>query len=78
MTRDVVVIGAGISGLSTVYDLMQRGHDVVVLEHQVVVGGNAISERFDGFLMEHGPSTMSAAVPEALEFAEELDLSATS
>jgi oxygen-dependent protoporphyrinogen oxidase len=74
MTYDVVVIGAGVSGLSTAYELMRHGHDVAVLERQVAVGGNTISERFDGFLMEHGPSTMHAVMPEAREFARELDL----
>ena len=77
MTYDVVVIGAGVSGLSAAYELMQRGRDVVVLERQVVVGGNTISERFDGFLMEHGPSAMHAVMPEALEFARELVLEAS-
>jgi oxygen-dependent protoporphyrinogen oxidase len=43
-----------------------------------VVGGNAISERFGGFLMEHGPSTMNAAVPEALEVTRDLGLAASS
>jgi len=57
---------------------MRRGRDVVVLERQVVIGGNAISERLEGFLMEHGPSTMNAAVPAALEVAQELDLAASS
>ena len=77
MTRDVVVIGAGVSGLSAACDLMRHGRDVVVLERQVVIGGNAISERIDGFLMEHGPSTINAAVPAALEVAQELDLAAS-
>lgn len=65
--HDVIVIGGGISGLATAYDLMQRGLDVQLLERQVRTGGNAISERFDGFLMEHGPSTFNAAIPEAVE-----------
>ena len=77
MTHDVVVIGAGVSGLAIAYDLQQAGHDVIVLERQVVVGGNAISERFDGFLMEHGPSTMNAFVPEASDFSKELGLAGT-
>ena len=47
---------------------------MVVLERQVAVGGNAISERFDGFLMEHGPSTMNAATSEGLEVVRELGL----
>lgn len=65
--HDVIVIGGGISGLATAHDLMERGLDVQLLERQVRTGGNAISERFDGFLMEHGPTTFNAAVPEAVE-----------
>jgi oxygen-dependent protoporphyrinogen oxidase len=57
---DVVVIGGGISGLSTAYELRRAGRSVAVLERQVRVGGAAITERFDGFLMEHGPSSVTA------------------
>ena len=66
MTLDVIVIGGGVSGLATAQALMARGYDVAVLERQVNAGGNAISERFDGFLMEHGPTTFNASVPEAV------------
>lgn len=65
--HDVIVIGGGISGLATAHDLMTRGFDVQLLERQVRTGGNAISERFDGFLMEHGPSTFNASVPQAVD-----------
>jgi len=78
MNCDVVIIGGGVSGLATAYDLNQRGVDTMVVERQVCVGGNAVSSRFDGFLMEHGPSTMNAAVPEGLDFARELGLAASS
>ena len=74
MNCDVAVIGAGVSGLATAYQLAQSGYDTIVLERQVSVGGNAISERFDGFLMEHGPSTMNAVVPESMNFIRELGL----
>ena len=67
MSRDVVVIGAGVSGLACAHDLVCRGFDVQVLERQVTTGGNAKSQRFDGFLMEHGPSTVNAAFPGAME-----------
>lgn len=60
MTADVAVIGGGISGLAAAFELTARGHRVVVLERQVRSGGNAISERIDGFLMEHGPSSVNA------------------
>jgi len=72
--HDVIVIGGGISGLATAHDLAQRGLDVQLLERQVRVGGNAISERFDGFLMEHGPTTFNASVPEAVEQISSLGL----
>ncbi|MHA1549175.1 MAG: protoporphyrinogen oxidase [Alphaproteobacteria bacterium] len=74
MTADVVVIGAGISGLSTAHHLVAGGHDVIVLERRVGVGGNAVSERIGGYLMEHGPSTINAAVPEALDMTSQLEL----
>ncbi len=63
MTLDVAVIGGGVSGLAVAYELVSRGHEVVVLERQVRAGGNAVSERIGGFLMEHGPSSVNAASP---------------
>ncbi len=74
MSVDVIVIGGGVSGLATAHDLKQRGHDVVLLERQRQLGGSAVSERMNGFLMEHGPSTMNALVPAANEFSEKLGL----
>ena len=76
MTSKVVVIGAGISGLATADALVHHGYDVTVLERQAQVGGNAISERFDGFLMEHGPSTLNAAFPAVLARVANLGLDA--
>jgi oxygen-dependent protoporphyrinogen oxidase len=74
MTYDVAIIGAGVSGLTAAYDLQRAGLKVVVLERQQHIGGNAISERFDGFLMEHGPTTLNALVPDASQLACELAL----
>jgi len=71
---DVVVIGGGVSGLATAQGLMARGREVQVLERQVVPGGNAISERFGGFLMEHGPTTFNASVPGAMQRIDALGL----
>ncbi len=74
MTYDVAIIGAGISGLTAAYDLQRSGRRVIVLERQQMVGGNAISERINGFLMEHGPTTLNSMVPEALELTKDLGL----
>jgi oxygen-dependent protoporphyrinogen oxidase len=71
---DAAVIGGGVSGLAAAYDLARQGHRVRVLERQKIPGGNAISERIGGFLMEHGPSAMSTLFPVASEFSDELGL----
>lgn len=74
---DACIIGGGVSGLAAAYELRRRGHEVVVLERQARSGGNAVSERINGFLMEHGPSTINAAVPEVQELSASLELNAS-
>ena len=54
-SRDVIVIGAGISGLTAAWRLKQAGVDVCVLESEHEVGGAMRTERRDGFLLEKGP-----------------------
>jgi oxygen-dependent protoporphyrinogen oxidase len=71
---DVAVIGGGISGLATAWNLRRQGLDVVVLERQANPGGNAVSERIGGFLMEHGPSTIDARANAATDMAGMLGL----
>ncbi len=61
MNVEVAVVGAGISGLSTAVELTRRGRRVLVIERHVRAGGKAQSERINGFLMEHGPSSVAAA-----------------
>ena len=47
---------------------------MIVLERQNTAGGNAVSERIGGFLMEHGPSTVNAMSDAANAFSSELGL----
>ncbi|MBI2310960.1 MAG: protoporphyrinogen oxidase [Betaproteobacteria bacterium] len=58
----VVVIGAGISGLTAAHALAKAGHEVTVLEQSGRPGGRIHSERVAGFLMEHGPNAMISPV----------------
>lgn len=71
---DAVIVGGGVSGLTTAHALCAGGHSVLVLERQVRPGGNAISERIGGFLMEHGPSTVNLGMTGVAALAESLDL----
>lgn len=61
----VIVIGAGISGLTVAYLLRACGHDVVVFDQGDVPGGRVRSQRIDGFLMEHGANSVVGPAPVA-------------
>src|SRR6202000_3384450 len=45
--KRVIVAGAGISGLCCAYELMKKGHDVVVLEANGRYGGHVLTGRDD-------------------------------
>jgi phytoene dehydrogenase-like protein len=51
---DVIIIGAGYSGLSAAYYLQRLGLSVKVLEVSSQVGGRARSDKMDGFILDRG------------------------
>jgi oxygen-dependent protoporphyrinogen oxidase len=51
---DVVVVGAGLSGLTTAFQVMQQGRRVAVIEAAARPGGVIGSQRRDGVLYEQG------------------------
>ncbi len=52
--RQVVVIGAGPSGLTAAYELSRQGVSTIVIEKEHLVGGLARTEEFRGFLFDMG------------------------
>ncbi|MBA2455368.1 MAG: FAD-dependent oxidoreductase [Nocardioidaceae bacterium] len=61
--RDVVVVGAGMAGLSAATELTRRGLDVVVLEASDAVGGRIRTDRVDGMLLDRGFQLLNPAYP---------------
>jgi oxygen-dependent protoporphyrinogen oxidase len=54
---DVIVIGAGLSGLAAAWTLEQSGRDVMVLETLGEAGGHVRTWEQEGCLLENGPSS---------------------
>lgn len=65
LNHDVVVLGAGISGLTVAHALHRRGLNVRVFDRRPVAGGKIQSVREDGFLVENGPTSMISPAPGA-------------
>ena len=60
----VVIVGAGLAGLSCAVALHEAGVDVVVLEASDGVGGRVRTDRIDGFLVDRGVQVALTAYPE--------------
>ena len=65
MNPDVIVVGAGVSGLVAALELKRRGFEVHVLEASDNVGGRVRTDVVDGFLLDRGFQVLLTAYPEA-------------
>jgi oxygen-dependent protoporphyrinogen oxidase len=73
-TVDVVVVGAGIAGLATAYELSRHGASFVVLERASRAGGVILSEEIDGYTIDGGPDSLLIQKPAAITLCEQLGL----
>jgi oxygen-dependent protoporphyrinogen oxidase len=73
-SREVVVIGGGIAGLSAALALQQDGRDFALLEAGPRLGGVIRTEAADGFVIEAGPDAILAQKPEGLALCRALGL----
>jgi len=73
---DVVIVGAGISGLSLAHFLTRKGLRVEVHEASAEAGGSIRTTSHDGFLYDVGPDSFVRQKPEAEKLCRELGLGA--
>lgn len=69
MTKSVIVVGAGLGGLSTALRLSYKGYQVTMIEKQDIPGGRLHLLKKDGFTFDVGPSFFSMSY----EFKELFD-----
>lgn len=75
MGKPVVVIGAGLAGMSAAIQIQKAGREVIVLEAAERAGGRVQSDLIDGFTCDRGFQLINAKYPElvALDVLDELD-----
>jgi protoporphyrinogen/coproporphyrinogen III oxidase len=69
---DVIIIGAGLTGLSTAYYAQKRGLNVCIVDSSDHIGGVIRTFYENGFLYEQGPNSGVIANPETAELFDEL------
>jgi len=74
ISKKVIVLGAGISGLTTAYLLHKEGYDVTVLEKNDKVGGSIETVIENGLLFDRGPNSALETTPLIAQLVEELNL----
>ena len=70
----VVVVGAGIAGLTAAFRLSRAGADVRIFEASSRAGGTVASSRRDGHLFEHGPTTVMSTAEHLSALIDDLGL----
>ena len=69
--QDVVIIGAGITGLTLAFYLQKAGKKVTIIDQSNHVGGVIQTKQEKGFIFETGPNTGVLSTPELVELFED-------
>jgi len=72
MEKKIVILGAGLAGLSCADRLLEQGTQVTVLEKEAFVGGLAASLSKDGFYYDFGPHRFHSDKEDVLSYVRDL------
>lgn len=70
----VIVVGGGISGLASSWELMKLGHEVTLLEQDSQLGGKLQTITIDSIQVELGPDSYLRRNPSANELLDQLGI----
>ncbi len=74
MEFDVVIVGAGIAGLSCALTLQKKNLTFVIVESGDTPGGRIQTDVIDGFRLDHGFQVLQTGYPEAQKMLDFKDL----
>ncbi|WP_455799797.1 FAD-dependent oxidoreductase [Clostridium butyricum] len=72
MSKKVVIVGAGVGGLTTAYELLKAGYDVTILERYDAVGGLSRTYKYDEFAYDSGPHRFYTKNPKVISFIQDV------
>jgi hypothetical protein len=64
MDYPIVIVGAGISGLTAALHLEEYGHSPIIIESSDSIGGRIKTDEINGFLLDHGFQVLLTHYPE--------------
>ncbi|WP_040764423.1 NAD(P)/FAD-dependent oxidoreductase [Novipirellula maiorica] len=67
---DVIIVGAGLAGLSCGVKLAEAGRSITLLEASDRVGGRVRTDHIDGFTLDHGFQVLLTAYPACRELLD--------
>ncbi len=70
MDADVIIVGAGLAGLTCAKRLEEDGERALILEASDAVGGRVRTDEVDGFLLDRGFQVFLEAYPETQRFLD--------
>ncbi|QDG53474.1 FAD-dependent oxidoreductase [Persicimonas caeni] len=70
MNADVIIVGAGLAGLTCAKRLEEQGRSALILEASDGVGGRVRTDEVDGFLLDRGFQVFLEAYPETQRFLD--------
>ena len=74
MRKSIVIVGAGIAGLTAAYMLKKAGQDPIVLEKSKRVGGRMITDVIDGYTIDYGAQFLMDKFPLLMDLIGSLGL----
>ena len=74
-SSDVLIIGAGLAGMSAAISLQEAGRDVQIIESSDRPGGRVTSDIIDGFICDRGFQLINSKYPalQSLDVIKEID-----
>jgi len=70
MNNEVIIVGAGVSGLVAALQLEKDGYSPVIFESDTKVGGRVQSDDFDGYVLDRGFQVLLNAYPLAKKYLD--------